>query len=100
MLTGSFFGTQVDVSGVKGVLEYFLVEPFLPHQASDEYYLAIRSGREGDEILFHHEGGVDVGDVDSKALVSTRQSRRVCSMHGSSRSTTESARCGGRERER
>lgn len=51
------------------MLEYFVVEPFVPHEASDEYYLAIRSGRDGDEILFHHEGGVDVGDVDSKALV-------------------------------
>lgn len=59
---------EVDVEGVKGVLEYFVVEPFVPHEASDEYYLAIRSGRDGDEILFHHEGGVDVGDVDSKAL--------------------------------
>jgi ATP citrate (pro-S)-lyase len=61
-------GQEVDVSCVKGVLEYFLIEPFVPHQPTDEYYLAIRSGREGDEILFHHEGGVDVGDVDSKAL--------------------------------
>jgi len=68
---------QVDVSCVKGVLEYFLIEPFVPHQPTDEYYLAIRSGREGDEILFHHEGGVDVGDVDSKALVSTGQHTHI-----------------------
>ena len=26
------------------------------------------SCRETDEILFYHEGGVDVGDVDSKAV--------------------------------
>ena len=24
--------------------------------------------RDGDTILFHHEGGVDIGDVDSKAV--------------------------------
>lgn len=27
-----------------------------------------QSNREGEEILFTHEGGVDVGDVDAKAL--------------------------------
>ena len=26
------------------------------------------SDREGENILFHHEGGVDIGDVDAKAL--------------------------------
>lgn len=35
---------------------------------SEEFYLAIFSHRSGDTILFTHEGGVDVGDVDSKAL--------------------------------
>lgn len=30
--------------------------------------MCIYATREGDYILFHHEGGVDVGDVDSKAL--------------------------------
>lgn len=33
----------------------------------EEFYLCIYGTREGDTILFHHEGGVDVGDVDSKA---------------------------------
>lgn len=57
----------VVVDGVEGVLTHFLVEPFLPHEAKDEYYVAIISNREGDEVLFYHEGGVDVGDVDAKA---------------------------------
>jgi len=48
-------------------MKCFIVEPFVPHLASDEYYLCIYSVRDGDEILFYHEGGVDVGDVDSKA---------------------------------
>lgn len=30
-------------------------------------YICIYSHREGETILFHHEGGIDVGDVDSKA---------------------------------
>lgn len=29
--------------------------------------MCIYATREGDYILFHHEGGVDVGDVDAKA---------------------------------
>lgn len=31
-------------------------------------YVCIYSNRDGEIILFHHEGGVDIGDVDSKAL--------------------------------
>jgi ATP citrate (pro-S)-lyase len=31
-------------------------------------YICIYSNREGEVILFHHEGGIDIGDVDSKAL--------------------------------
>lgn len=29
--------------------------------------MCIYATREGDHVLFHHEGGVDVGDVDAKA---------------------------------
>jgi ATP citrate (pro-S)-lyase len=32
-------------------------------------YICIYSNREGEVILFHHEGGIDIGDVDSKALI-------------------------------
>ena len=34
---------------------------------SDEFYVCVYAAREGDYILFHHEGGVEVGDVDAKA---------------------------------
>jgi ATP citrate (pro-S)-lyase len=30
--------------------------------------VCIYSHRFGDTILFHHEGGVDIGDVDAKAV--------------------------------
>lgn len=60
-------GKEVEVDGITGVLENFIVEPFIAHEAKDEYYVAVRSIREGDEVLFYHEGGVDVGDVDAKA---------------------------------
>ncbi|KAJ1915839.1 ATP citrate lyase subunit 1 [Mycoemilia scoparia] len=60
-------GKEINVSGVAGVLKNFIVEPFVPHPSDVEYYVCIQSNREGDEILFTHEGGVDVGDVDAKA---------------------------------
>lgn len=61
-------GKNVTIETVQGQLNTFLVEPFVPHKQSDEYYFSIISGREGETILFHHEGGVDVGDVDAKAM--------------------------------
>ncbi len=60
-------GKKHTVEGVSDTLDYFLVEPYIPHEREDEYYLAIRSRREADEILFYHQGGVDVGDVEAKA---------------------------------
>lgn len=33
----------------------------------EEFYICIYGTRSGNCILFHHEGGVDVGDVDAKA---------------------------------
>jgi ATP citrate (pro-S)-lyase len=59
---------QITVGNVSGVLDHFIVEPFVPHDEKDEYYVAITSEREGDTILFHHEGGINVGDVDAKAI--------------------------------
>ncbi|KAK5132320.1 hypothetical protein LTR08_009228 [Meristemomyces frigidus] len=55
------------VEHVEGALRTFLVEPFVAHAQDTEYYININSVREGDWILFYHEGGVDVGDVDEKA---------------------------------
>ena len=57
----------VEVGGVTGQLTHFLIEPFVPHDAKEEVYVCIQSHRYRDEIFFYHEGGVDVGDVDSKA---------------------------------
>uniref|UniRef100_A0AAQ4QE34 ATP-citrate synthase n=1 Tax=Gasterosteus aculeatus aculeatus TaxID=481459 RepID=A0AAQ4QE34_GASAC len=55
------------VGKAKGVLKNFLIEPFVPHKQEEEFYLCVYAAREGDYVLFHHEGGVDVGDVDAKA---------------------------------
>ncbi|BGP17931.1 hypothetical protein JCM10213_003939 [Rhodosporidiobolus nylandii] len=61
-------GKQVQVEKTTGTLNNFIVEPLCPHPDDSEYYICINSVREGDVILFTHEGGVDVGDVDAKAL--------------------------------
>eukprot|EP00397_Hematodinium_sp_SG-2012_P001222 GEMP01001223.1.p1 GENE.GEMP01001223.1~~GEMP01001223.1.p1 ORF type:complete len:1110 (+),score=290.64 GEMP01001223.1:109-3438(+) len=59
---------EVTVDNVSGQLTHFILEPFVAHKQEDEYYVCIQSKRYWDEIYFHHEGGVDVGDVDVKAL--------------------------------
>ncbi|XP_003425261.1 ATP-citrate synthase [Nasonia vitripennis] len=51
-----------------GKLKTFIIEPFVPHKPEEEAYVCIYSHRTADTILFHHEGGVDIGDVDAKAL--------------------------------
>lgn len=50
-----------------GKLKRFIIEPFCAHKQNEEFYICIYSHRNGDTILFHHEGGVDIGDVDAKA---------------------------------
>lgn len=57
----------VTVENISGILDHFIVEPFIAHPQEAEYYVAILSNRAGDQILFYHEGGINVGDVDSKA---------------------------------
>ncbi|XP_018318555.1 ATP-citrate synthase isoform X2 [Agrilus planipennis] len=51
-----------------GKLRNFIIEPFVPHKQNEEAYVCIYSHRHADTILFYHEGGVDIGDVDSKAV--------------------------------
>jgi ATP citrate (pro-S)-lyase len=53
--------------GTVGQLTHFIIEPMVPHKDSDEYYVAIISTQDGDAIMFYHEGGVNIGDVDKKA---------------------------------
>ncbi len=53
--------------GIVGQLTHFIVEPLVPHKPTDEAYVAIISNKTGDTILFYHQGGVNVGDVDTKA---------------------------------
>ncbi|XP_066482944.1 ATP-citrate synthase [Tiliqua scincoides] len=60
-------GHETTIAKAKGILKNFLIEPFVPHKQTEEFYVCIYAAREGDYVLFHHQGGVDVGDVDAKA---------------------------------
>ncbi len=51
-------GSDVTIGEVTGELTHFLIEPFV--KAEKEYYVAISSKRDGDEVLFSTEGGVDI----------------------------------------
>lgn len=59
---------EIQIGKSSGKLNNFIIEPFVPHNQQDEYYVCIYSHRDGETILFHHEGGVDIGDVDAKAI--------------------------------
>ncbi|KAA3677397.1 ATP citrate (pro-S)-lyase, partial [Paragonimus westermani] len=56
-----------EVGNVTGYLDRFIVEPFVPHDQSEEYYICIYTERERNVIMFYQEGGIDVGSIDEKA---------------------------------
>lgn len=61
-------GKDQKIGAATGKLRTFIIEPFIPHKDAEEAYVCIYSHRSADTILFHHQGGVDIGDVDAKAL--------------------------------
>lgn len=61
-------GREFEIGAAKGKLKNFIIEPFIKHEQNEEFYLCIYSSRYCDTILFHHEGGIDIGDVDAKAV--------------------------------
>ncbi|NOR17452.1 ATPase [candidate division WOR-3 bacterium] len=52
---------ETKVGKVTGMLTHFIIEPFVPHKG--EFYVAIKSNREGDMIYFSNHGGVDIESV-------------------------------------
>ena len=59
-------GLEVTIGGITGRLSYFLIEPFTPHK--EEYYVAISSDYEGDNIFFSMDGGVGVEENWEKVI--------------------------------
>ncbi|KAK4263171.1 hypothetical protein QN277_028626 [Acacia crassicarpa] len=51
-------GKEVEMSGCKGPITTFIVEPFIPH--NKEFYLNIVSERLGDSISFSECGGIEI----------------------------------------
>jgi len=52
---------ETTVGKVTGILTHFIIEPFVPHKG--EFYIAIKSNRDGDMIYFSNHGGVDIESV-------------------------------------
>jgi len=59
-------GKTTEISGVKGKLTHFLIEPFVEHEK--EYYVAIKDYRDGDRIFFSTAGGVDIEENWDKVI--------------------------------
>ena len=53
-------GQEIEIKGVKGKLTHFIVEPFVPHEQKDEYYIAMTLSDQGDKIFMSAFGGIDV----------------------------------------
>jgi len=60
-------GKEIKVGEASGVVHNFIVEPFIAHGQNEEAYICIYSKRDHDAILFTHEGGIDIGNVEDKA---------------------------------
>ncbi len=59
-------GAEVTIGAVAGRLTHFLIEPFTPHE--EEFYAAISSDSDGDNIFFSQQGGVYVEENWDKVL--------------------------------
>jgi len=59
-------GLEVTIGGITGRLSYFLIEPFTPHK--EEFYVAISSDYNGDNIFFSMNGGVGVEENWDKVI--------------------------------
>ena len=58
---------QVEMSGCKGPITTFIVEPFVPH--NEEFYLNIVSDRLGCSISFSECGGIDIEENWDKVFL-------------------------------
>ncbi len=59
----------------------FLLEPFVPHDSSDERYLSLERVRDGVRLLYAREGGIDIEahpEKISKHLIATKEDITAC----------------------
>jgi len=57
---GERMNQETLVGETRGILTHFLIEPFVPHAADAEWYVAIRPEREADVLYFSTRGGIYV----------------------------------------
>ena len=60
--------TKTKVGETEGTLTHFLIEPFVPHDEDEEWYVAMRSERENDLVYFSIKGGIFVEENWDKVL--------------------------------
>jgi len=53
-------GNEIKVGEAAGVVTHFIVEPFMPHADTDEYYLSMQAQRLDTVINFSPCGGIDI----------------------------------------
>ncbi len=53
---------EIKVDQATGELDHFIIEPFLPHDQADEYYICVQNNKSGEEMLFYSEGMVLIFD--------------------------------------
>lgn len=49
---------QVELNGLTGVLDHWVIQPFIPHQ--EEFYFSVRALHEEDVLMFSAKGGIDI----------------------------------------
>ncbi len=59
-------GSEVVLGGITGRLSHFLIEPFIPHD--EEFYVAISSDYDGDNVFFSTQGGISVEENWDKVV--------------------------------
>ncbi|KAF0990208.1 hypothetical protein HZS_3953 [Henneguya salminicola] len=62
------FGKPHNFGKISGVLNRFIVEPFVKHEKIEEHFLCILSTKDYDTILYSPKGGVDIGDIKSHSF--------------------------------
>lgn len=65
---GERMGKETTVGKVRGLLTYFLIEPYTEHDEKEEWYVAIRDERERDIIYFSVQGGIYVEENWDKVV--------------------------------
>ena len=59
------FGKEVNLNGVSGLLDHWVIQPYIPHEY--EFYLSIRAMYGEDVFMFSSKGGIDV-EENSKSV--------------------------------